>query len=157
MIWTVLKILHYISVRFSKKHLIRSVPIYLVAALIAIVFGVKGLMISFFLGLFFFLGWITHSLWGVVKDYRLTLRLNRVHYSQADYETLRRENKALLHAVEARMEGGRGVQPGVRPASSPAPTAARLTRQDIEEMKLRIEEEERQEYDRDTYGSSRNG
>ncbi|MDO3682088.1 hypothetical protein [Paenibacillus ehimensis] len=152
-----LKILHYIGLRFSKKYLIRSVPIYLIAALITIVFGVNGLMISFFLGLFFFLGWITHSLWGVVKDYRLTLRLNRVHYTQADYETLRRENKALLQVVEARMEGVRGVQPGVRPASSPAPKAARLSQQDIEEMKFRYEQEEQQEYDRDTHGPSRNG
>lgn len=154
-----LKLLHYISLRFNKKNLLRSIPIYGVAAVIGLLFGVKGLATTAFLIFFFFLGWIGHSLWGAIKDYRLTLRLNRVHYSQADYETLRRENKALLQALEARMDdkGGRGVKVGVRPPSPPAPTTARLNPQDIEELRLRYEQEEREEYDRASNGSSRHG
>lgn len=153
-----LKMLHYISFRLNKKNLLRSIPIYIAAILIYFMFGVTGLIITFFLGLFFFLGWIVHSLISMVKDYRLTLRLNRVHYNQADYETLRRENKALLQALESRMEnGGRGARQGGVPASSPPPTAARLNANDLEEMKLRYEQEENQEYDRDPNRIARHG
>lgn len=155
-----LKSLNYILLRFSKKNMLRSIPIYVAAVLILLLFGVKGLLITFFLTVFFVLGWTAHMLIGAVKDYRLTLRLNRMHYSQADYETLRRENKALLQVIQTRMdvrEGGRGTTTGGAQRTPPAPSSARLNQSDIEEMRNRYAAEEAIENDPNAFGSSRNG
>lgn len=143
-----LKLLYYFTNRFTKKNIAKMAAVYAGAILIFLIYGVKGLMTVFFLILFFFLGWISNKLTAAIKDYRLTLRLNRVHFSHVDYETLRRENSALLEALQAHMKGavrGRGVQGGGYPPSPSTPnTGTRLSHEQVEEMRMRYEAEDRE-------------
>lgn len=155
-----MKILYFYLNRFRPKNMFKTAVIYGLGAFILLLWGVKGLVTTFLLIFCFFLGWVIHSGVSAIKDYRLTLRLNRVHYSQADYDTLRRENKALLDALQAQMEargGGGGAVRGYRPGPAPAPSNTKWDSQRIEELKMRYEAEEAVEFDRDTNRTSRNG
>lgn len=142
-----MKILHYFMNRFNKKNLKKTVPIYAFALIILMFYGVKGLMTTFFVALLFIMGWLSHSAYIAIKDYRLTLALNRVHYSQADYQTLKRENMALMDAVQALMNkggSGGGSKGPLRPVAPPTqpPNRQMYSMEDIEEMRMRYEAED---------------
>jgi hypothetical protein len=145
-----MKFIYYFLERFKKQNIKKSIPIYLFVLLTILFYGVKGLIMTTFIILTFVAGWISKGLWQAIKDYRLTLTLNRVHFSKSDYETLKRENSALLTALESYMKNtdnarGRGVQGPLRP-SNPSTPANRsvMNMNDIEEIRLRYEMEERE-------------
>lgn len=123
-----------------KRFLYKRLPFYLVGLFILIVFGVKGLVITFFLVLSFVFGWIAKGVINVVKDYRLAQRLNKVHYTTLEYESLQKQNRALYEAVKAYQEGavgGRGASGVGRPPSSPS--RPRMDHQQIQEIIAQME------------------
>lgn len=124
--------------RFSKKRL----PFYLIGLLIFILFGTKGLVNSIFLFIFFILGWTLNKFVSAVKDYRLTLRLNRVQFNQVDFETMKRERDLALTALKQMTESGEGQK---RVKAAPMPTmpssAQRFGHDDIEEMLRQLQQE----------------
>lgn len=85
------------------------------------------MLITFFLGLFFFLGWTGKGVYQAFSDWRLTQRLNRVHFAAAEFDVMKRENELLHKALNAYKENGRRVGgAGVRnePQSSHPPKAS---------------------------------
>lgn len=105
--------------------LLKRLPIYVIGLFILTVWGVKGVVITFFLVLAFFLGWVTNKMVAAVKDYRLTLRLNRNHFTTLEYDTMKRERDLALKAFQM-IQGERpvGVKQGGGPAM-PRPTVSR--------------------------------
>lgn len=140
-----MKNLYYIFERFRKRNLKKTVIFYLMILTIFLIFGVGGLMIAFFLILSFALGWWTKTIVQIVKDYRLTLRLNRISFTSMEYETMKKERDAFHSAYEALKKwklGGRGV------TSPPAPQLSSLFKQAEmeEELKLRMQMEGEKEF-----------
>lgn len=80
--------------------LFKRLPIYVLGLIILIVWGVKGLMFTFFVVTAFFLGWIVNKLVSAFKDYRLTQRLNRIHFTAIEYDTMQRERDLAIAAFK---------------------------------------------------------
>ena len=122
-----------------KTFMYKRLPIYILALFIFLLFGVKGLVITFFLVVFFVLGWTLNKIYSIVSDYRLAQKINRIHYTTIEFEALKRQNKALYEAVKAYQDGavGRGGSAVVRPPT--APTKPRIDQQQIQEMILQYE------------------
>lgn len=125
-----------VTVGQRKTFLYKRLPVYLLAVLILFLFGVKTLIMTFFLALSFGLGWFLKSFISAVKDYRLTLRLNRVHFTHAEYESLQRENRALTEAVLAfqTVRRGAGGAEVARPQAAAPQTVRGFAVEDIKEM-----------------------
>lgn len=123
-----------------KRFMYRRLPFYLMGLLILLLFGVKGLVFTFFMIIAFALGWIIKGCLNVVHDYRLAQRLNKVHYSVIEYDSLKRQNKALYEAVKAYQEGAvssRGASGVGRPPNPPA--RPRMDRAEIQEILSQME------------------
>lgn len=99
-----------------KAFALKRLPVYVAFIIVLIVFGVKSAMVMFFMFVSFFLGWTIKGLYQAFTDWRLTQRLNRVHFTQLDYETMERENRLLHEALNMFKENakGRTVGAGVR-------------------------------------------
>lgn len=145
-----LKTIYYFTHRFKQQNLKKTVPLYLLTALILAVYGVKGLMLSFMIIFFYVMGWMSHKCMAFIRDYRLSRTLDRVHFSQAEFELLKRENKLLFDALQSHMKTNvrDGVGGGVKTGQSrryPTAPPPRMSREDLEEMELRyrMEEDER--------------
>lgn len=80
--------------------LFKRLPVYLLGLIILTVWGVKGLMFTFLLITSFFLGWIVNKLVSAFKDYRLTQRLNRIHFTAIEYDTMQRERDLAIAAFQ---------------------------------------------------------
>lgn len=108
-----------------KTFMKRRLPIYLLIILVLSIWGVGTAVSMFFLVVSFFLGWTTNKIISAVKDYRLTLRLNRQHYSTLEYETMKKERDIALKAFEQISAGHakKGVQ-GARQGNVPAMPSA---------------------------------
>jgi hypothetical protein len=136
----IIYLLSHLSPKKLKLFALKKIPIYLLIVLIFIMYGVKGLMTTFFLALFFFLGWTFKSVYQAFHDWRLTQRLNRVYFSAADYDSMERENKLLHDALNAFKEnakrsGGAGVR---NDAPIPHSVKPRIDHQAIQEMLLQM-------------------
>lgn len=133
-----LKKLYPHLVKFDKKtFLTKRLPIYLIGIFILLVFGVKGLVITIFLCMAFVGGWFLHSAVQLWKDYRMSLALNRVHFSAADVTTMKKQLDLALTAVKAYQQsagGGRGVK---GPQMAPNPSASRV-RYDSDQLQALI-------------------
>lgn len=119
--------------KFTRKRL----PIYLLIILVLSIWGVGTAVSMFFLVVSFFLGWTTNKIISAVKDYRLTLRLNKQHYTNIEFETMRKERDIALKAFEQISAGyaKKGVQ-GARQGNVPAmPSASpHMRSMDIDQM-----------------------
>lgn len=119
----------------------KRLPVYVLGSLILLFYGVEGLVVTFFIVLSFVLGFMTKQILNAVKDYRLSLRLNRVYFSEAEYTTLKRERDVAMAALklqqEERAEGGRR-----RATSTTMAPMARVSQMEIEEMMARMKEGE---------------
>lgn len=83
------------------KHYLKTRLIYYVIVLIIFVIGgVKGLVMTTLIILSFFLGWITSKLINAFKDWRLTQRLNRIHFTAVEYEQMQRERDLAIAAFQ---------------------------------------------------------
>lgn len=125
-------------ITFSKKRL----PIYLIALIILLKFGVIGLMYTFLFTMFFVLGYVSKGLVNLYKDYRISLRLNKVYFNQAEYLSLQRMNEALEKAVKAYQTNGtkgQGPRGAVMPPGGPGPTT-RMSHDEIMTMMKQIHE-----------------
>lgn len=132
-----------ISPRSMKIFAVRKLPIYALLLLVLIVYGVKGMTITLFLGLFFFLGWTFKGMYQAFQDWRLTQRLNRVHFSAVEYEGIKRENDMLHEALNAfkdngKRNGGLGRRDD---AHAPRPSRSAMDHESIREMILQLREE----------------
>lgn len=131
-----------ISKKGIRNWMLRRFPLYLFFAFILLAYGVRGAMMMFLLFLAFFMGWTAKGLFQAIKDYRLTLRLNRVYFSQAEYDTLHRENKILheaLNAFKDASKGRGGAAAGAPQAATPRP---RFDADQIREMMLQMQGEQ---------------
>jgi hypothetical protein len=131
-----------IAAKFDKKTFFRKrLPIYGGALLILIVFGVKVFMLMVGLILAFFVGWTCKGLMQAFKDWRLSQRLNRVHFSAAEYEQMKRENAMLHEALQAYKENAKG-RGSAGPSMAQAPPARpRFDPQMVQDMILQMREE----------------
>lgn len=107
--------------KFNAKAFLRRLPIYLLGLMILMVWGVKGLMFTFFVCLAFVAGWLGKTLKAAVADYRLTKRLERVHFTAIEYDTMKRERDMAMQAyMSIRDNKGRGAEVA-RPPMPPGP------------------------------------
>ena len=133
-----------ITKRGFRKFIFKRLPVYLFLLLVLILYGVKGLMITFGLLVSFFLGWTFKGLFQAFKDWRLTQRLNRVYFSQVEYDALHRENKMLHEAFNAYKDnvtkrGGGAAAP--MPQAVP-PQRPRYDAEQIRDMMLQMQGEQ---------------
>lgn len=141
----VLEILHALLYRLTErdvKGFIRKrLPYYLIALLIYLVWGGKGIVITFFMVLAFFIGWVLNGLIRAVKDYRLTQRLNRIHFTAIEFDALKRERDLAMEALRSlRAEGGRGAKAAPMPPRPAAPQSRRFDEDEIREMLAQMED-----------------
>lgn len=128
-----------LSERSLKAFMMKRLPVYLLLLLVLILYGVKGLMITLMFFVSFFLGWTVKGLFQAFKDWRLTQRLNRVYFSQVEYDSLHRENKMLHEALNAfRDSAKRGGGAAAPMPQAAAPQRARYDQQQIQEMILQM-------------------
>jgi hypothetical protein len=125
-----------------KQFAIKRLPIYILGLIILIVFGVKPLMYTLGLFVFFFLGWIMKGLYQSIIDWRMQLRMNRIHFSQVEYEQLKRENNMLHDALNVFKEHAKTGRGGVgAPMPQAPPPKPRFDPQQMHEMILQMKEE----------------
>lgn len=81
-----------------------------VVLLLAVLFGglvtIMGAVYAsalFFLVAGFFLGKYSEKLFAAIKDYRLSLKLDRVHWSQVEFESMKKERDALRATLAQHM------------------------------------------------------
>lgn len=124
----------------GKRWMKRRLPVYLAGAIILIFGGIQAAMITFALIVSFAAGWIAKGFIQAVKDYRLTQRLNRIHFTAAEYDTMRRERDMAIEALQAIQQAQkerRSTGPKAAPMPPSAPAASRrLTPDEIREMIL---------------------
>jgi UPF0716 family protein affecting phage T7 exclusion len=124
----------------GKRWMKKRLPIYLAAALILIFGGIQTAMITFALIMSFTAGWIAKGLIQAIKDYRLTQRLNRIHFTATEFDTMRRERDMAIEALQAIQQAQkerRSSGPKAAPMPPSAPAAPRrLTPDEIQEMIL---------------------
>lgn len=83
------------------KHYVKTRLIYyVIALLILLVGGVKSLVITTFIVISFFLGWTVNKMITAFKDYRLTQRLNRIHFTAIEYDQMQRERDLAISAFK---------------------------------------------------------
>lgn len=140
-----MKYLYYFFERFKKQNLKKTISIYLSVLMIFLIFGMKGIAMTVLIIFTFFAGWWSKSIFQLVKDYRLTLRLNRVKFTHADYLALQKERDSIFNAYHDLKES-RGGSRGVKSPRAASPTGTKIDHNQIEEMKLRFEQEEQGEY-----------
>lgn len=105
-------------IRFAIKRL----PFYVLGLTILTLWGVRGLMITFLLVLSFALGWIFCKLKAALADYRLTQRLNRIHFTAVEFDSMKRERDMALQAwQELSRERSRGAKAAPMPPTPPGP------------------------------------
>jgi hypothetical protein len=122
--------------------LTKRLPVYAVGIFILLVGGIKGLMITFLCVMSFFLGWFINKLITAVKDYRLTQRLNRIHFTHIEYDTMKRERDMALDAFrQIDKERTRGLKAAPMPPMPPS-SHNRIDQDEIREMARRYLEEE---------------
>lgn len=136
--------LSQLSPRKLKLFAIKKLPIYLFFVLVFCMYGVKGMLITTFLILFFFLGWTGKGMFQAFHDWRLTQRLNRVYFSAADYESIQRENKLLHEALNAFKDNAKkGGTAGVRNDTPMSPPSrAMMNHESIRQMINEMRSEE---------------
>lgn len=118
----------------------KRLPIYVLGIFILMVWGIKGLMITFFITMAFFLGWITNKIITAVKDYRLTQRLNRIHFTHLEFDTMKRERDMALEAFRQIEKGTRGLK--AAPTPPMPPSYRNIDPEEIREMARRYIDEE---------------
>lgn len=113
--------------RVTKKglvaFLIKRLPYYLIGLTILMIWGIKGVMFTFFVVIAFFFGWFVNKLMTAVKDYRLAQRLDRIHFTHIEYDTMKRERDLAIQAFQMITEkAARRVKAAATPPMPSAPS-----------------------------------
>ncbi|SFF49393.1 hypothetical protein SAMN04487969_15511 [Paenibacillus algorifonticola] len=104
---------------------IKRLPVYLAGLTILMIWGVPGVMMTFLLVMAFFFGWFLNKFLAAIKDYRLTQRLNRIHFTHIEFDTMRRERDMAIQAYQMVMEAdskGRRVKAAGMPPTPVPPS-----------------------------------
>lgn len=134
-----MKFLYKLFGRVTKdkaKHYLKTRLIYyVIALLIFLIGGAKALVMTTLLILSFFLGWITSKLINAFKDYRLTQRLNRIHFTAVEYDQMQRERDLAIEAFKTvtRESAELKRMSGSDRATAPRSRQVRFTESDIRE------------------------
>lgn len=118
-----------------KAFALKRLPLYLIFVVVLIVFGVKSAMVMFFMFLSFFLGWTIKGVYQAFNDWRLTQRLNRVHFTQVEYETMERENKLLHEALNMFKENAKGRMGGAGVRHEPQAPRSHSAKMNYDQIK----------------------
>jgi hypothetical protein len=99
----------------------KRLPFYLLGLMILLIGGVKAFMMTFLFVFTFTAGWWMNKAINAFKDYRLTLRLNKMHFTSIEYDAMRRERDLALEALKTmtddRAQRGRAAPMPPRPAA----------------------------------------
>lgn len=117
------------------KFIIKRLPIYLLGLFILLIWGVKGVVFTSFVVIAFFLGWTLNKVVSAYKDYRLSQRLDRIHFTQIEFDTMRRERDLAIAAFkEVTEKAARRVKAAATPPMPSMPQhRATFTHEDIQE------------------------
>lgn len=129
------------------KHYLKTRLIYYVIGLIILLIGgVKGLVMTTLLILSFFLGWTTSKLINAFKDWRLTQRLNRIHFTAVEYDQMQRERDLAIAAFQTVTKEAAASErrSGSDLARGRQPRSVRFTESDIREFMAQNGMEEQQ-------------
>ncbi|NOU81543.1 hypothetical protein GC101_22020 [Paenibacillus sp. LMG 31459] len=130
--------------KFSIKAFLRRLPYYAGALIILMIWGVTGLMFTFFVIMAFVVGWYGKALKAAVADYRLAKRLEKVYFTQIEFETMKRERDMAMQAyMTMRDERGRGVKVAGVPPMPPGPRHNTVGPDQINEFIAQFEGEQR--------------
>lgn len=119
----------------AKHYLKTRLIYYVIALLIFFIGGAKGLVMTTLLILSFFLGWVTNKLINAFKDWRLTQRLNRIHFTAVEYDQMQRERDMAIEAWKTvtREAAASERRNGSDQARGRQPRQVRFTESDISE------------------------
>jgi hypothetical protein len=80
--------------------MLKRFPLYVLGILILIFGGVKGLAMTLLCLLCLFLGWTAKGAVAAYKDYRLTQRLDRIHFTAIEFDAMKRERDLAITAFQ---------------------------------------------------------